>query len=132
MITATSETLDLLVNYPWPGNVRELRNAIERAVLLTDHELLTLQDLPVEIRSAARADVVAASEPGRAFELPEGGVVLDDVERHLVAQALDRAGGNRTRAARLLGMNRDQIRYRIEKYRLESPSRGGSNGGEAD
>jgi DNA-binding NtrC family response regulator len=120
----TPAARERLAGYAWPGNVRELRNAIERAVLLGEHELLDVDDLPLEIgQNAWRA---GAAEPGTppGFELPAEGVVLADVERHLVVQALRRARGNRTRAARLLGMNRDQIRYRIEKFGIESPVEG--------
>lgn len=60
----------------------------------------------------------AAGGSGDPFELPAGGVDLEDLERSLVAQALRRAGGNQTKAAGLLGLNRDQIRYRIEKFGL--------------
>jgi DNA-binding NtrC family response regulator len=114
--------VELMKAYSWPGNVRELRNAIERAVLLTDHDVLTVKDLPEEIRRGAGTEAGLAGEAGEAFRLPKSGVHLDEVEKHLVAQALDRARGNRTRAARLLGLNRDQIRYRIEKFHLEENS----------
>jgi two-component system, NtrC family, response regulator AtoC len=110
----TPEALEVLSSYSWPGNVRELRNMIERAVLLSDSE--ALQPADFDSLAPARAAVGGAHGP---FELPIGGVVLDDVERSLVVQALDRAGGNRTRAAALLGLHRDQIRYRIEKFGLK-------------
>jgi transcriptional regulator with GAF, ATPase, and Fis domain len=113
-------TLELMKHYAWPGNVRELRNAIERAVLLTDGDRLSRLDLPSEIRSAKdRLDETSNAGSG-AFSLPPAGIVLEDLERQLVVQALERARGNRTRAAQLLGLNRDQIRYRIEKFSLGS------------
>ena len=99
----------------WPGNVRELRNAIERAVLLTDGDRIAARDLPADIG----VGVNGGSSGGRGLKLPPGGLVFDQLERELVRQALAASRGNRTRAARLLGMNRDQIRYRIEKYGLE-------------
>ena len=105
----------LMEAYPWPGNVRELRNAIERAVLLTDGETVAIRDLPVEIRSG----VGPVGDSAQSIELPRGGIVLEELERELLTQALRRARGNRTRAAKLLGMNRDQIRYRITKFKLE-------------
>jgi len=108
------ETLDVLSSYAWPGNVRELRNMIERAVLLSDADLLRPSDF--DSLTPARQTTTGSHGP---FELPIGGVVLDDVERSLVVQALERAGGNRTRAAALLGLHRDQIRYRIEKFGLK-------------
>jgi two-component system, NtrC family, response regulator AtoC len=100
----------VLEQYQWPGNVRELRNAIERAMLLIDREWLEPGDFTTLTRSV---------EPAQ-FLLPAEGVNLDEVERQLVTQALERAGGNQTMAAQLLGINRDQVRYRIEKFGLKT------------
>src|SRR6186713_1683591 len=102
----TPEALALLEQYRWPGNVRELRNAIERAMLLTDRELLVAEDFGTLSRGTITA----------TFRLPPEGVNLEEVERQLVVQALDRCGGNQTHAGYLLGINRDQVRYRIEKF----------------
>jgi DNA-binding NtrC family response regulator len=104
----TPEARALLEQYGWPGNVRELRNAIERAMLLADREWLGPEDFATLSRSATSA----------TFRLPPDGVSLEAVERQLVLQALERAGGNQTRAGFLLGINRDQVRYRIEKFGL--------------
>ncbi len=105
--------MERLKAYPWPGNVRELRNAVERAMLLAEGDELTLDHFPiVEKRSADLSESV---------ELPAGGIDLEQLERSLVVQALTRSGWNQTRAATLLGVNRDQIRYRIEKFKLEKP-----------
>ena len=101
----------LLDQYRWPGNVRELRNAIERAMLLADNGLLGVEDFATLSKSSAPA----------AFRLPPEGVDLETVERQLVVQALQRAGGNQTQAGHLLGINRDQVRYRIEKFGLAKP-----------
>ncbi|MBK7878284.1 MAG: sigma-54-dependent Fis family transcriptional regulator [Planctomycetes bacterium] len=109
--------LRLLQDYPWPGNVRELRNAVERAVLLSRTPVLGAADLPSEITGPRRAQ--PAGTVGASFALPRGGIVLEELERDLLRQALTTSHGNRTRAARLLGLNRDQIRYRIEKFGLE-------------
>jgi len=103
--------------YGRPGNVREQRNTIERAILLADEEWLSARDLPAEIRAAG--DRSPAGAAAGHFELPQGGVVLDEVEKNLLRQALERTNGNRTRAARLLGINRDRIRYRIRKFELD-------------
>jgi len=102
----------LLEQYGWPGNVRELRNAIERAMLLADHGLLGTEDFVTLSRGGT-------STP---FRLPAEGVNLEAVERQLLVQALERAGGNQTHAGHLLGINRDQVRYRIEKFGLTKPS----------
>ena len=99
----------LLQSYGWPGNVRELRNVVERAMLLAEEDRLEVRDF-------------GALKPGGVmgdpFELPANGVNLEELERSLVVQALRRSGGNQTKAAALLGLNRDQIRYRIEKFGL--------------
>jgi len=102
-----------LQTYGWPGNVRELRNAVERAMLLAEGDQLT-SDL-----------FTMMGGPGRlseAVELPATGINLEDLERSLVVQALERSAWNQTKAATLLGLNRDQIRYRIEKFKLERTS----------
>jgi two-component system response regulator AtoC len=99
----------VLQQYGWPGNIREVRNAVERAMLLADGEWLEPVDFPL-------MGTVAAGAPG--IGLPAEGVNLEDLERSLVTQALERSGGNQTRAAALLGLNRDQIRYRVEKFGL--------------
>ncbi len=101
-----------LVRYPWPGNVRELRNVIERAVLLEPGDCLGPRVFAGLLRVAADA---AVADP---FALPVGGISLSELERDLIGQALERAGGNRTRAAKLLGLTRDTLRYRLEKFDL--------------
>jgi two-component system, NtrC family, response regulator AtoC len=103
----SAEAFRALETLAWPGNVRELRNAVERAMLLTESRELTPADFLIG------APVPAS---GSVFELPPGGVDLEALEKDLVRQALQRTGRNQTQAARLLGMNRDQIRYRIEKF----------------
>jgi two-component system response regulator AtoC len=110
------DALAHLMQYPWPGNVRELRNAIERAMLLTEREWLAVDDFGTLSRTVTTA----------TFRLPPEGVNLEQVERQLLVQALERTGGNQTRAGALLGINRDQVRYRIEKFGLERPSAEGS------
>ena len=102
-----------LQEYGWPGNVRELRNVVERAMLLSDGERLEARDFAALTKGAGRADEV---------ELPPIGLDLEELEKSLVIQALRRCAGNQTRAAALLGLNRDQIRYRIEKFGLTTPT----------
>jgi two-component system, NtrC family, response regulator AtoC len=99
--------------YGWPGNVRELRNAVERAMLLAEGPTLTLGDFPVAAASPARLT--------EQVDLPASGIDLEQLERSLVVQALERSGWNQTKAAGMLGLNRDQIRYRVEKFKLEKP-----------
>ncbi|HEX7681888.1 MAG TPA: helix-turn-helix domain-containing protein, partial [Thermoanaerobaculia bacterium] len=105
--------IQALQAYGWPGNVRELRNAVERAMLLAEGSTLTVGDFPV-----ASAGHVRLTEQ---VDLPAGGIDLEQLERSLVVQALERSGWNQTRAAGMLGLNRDQIRYRLEKFKLEKP-----------
>ena len=104
-----------LVAYGWPGNVRELRNLVERAVLLAEHESLEPEDF--ETVHTLRAPTGPATDDGIA--LPLQGLSLENVEQRLVTLALERTKGNQTRAAALLGLNRDQIRYRIEKFGIK-------------
>ena len=106
----------LLGNYQWPGNVRELRNVIERAMLLGSGAAIDVEELPIELRQQ-RGEFAAAAH--RQFALPPEGLDFELLEKDLVRQALSRTQGNQTRAADLLGMNRDQIRYRIEKFDLQ-------------
>ncbi|MBM3779017.1 MAG: sigma-54-dependent Fis family transcriptional regulator [Acidimicrobiia bacterium] len=108
----TAEATRLLETYGWPGNVRELRNAVERAMLLVDAEWLKPDDFTTLTRTVG---------PATGFPLPPEGVNLEDVERQLLVQALDRAKGNQTQAGQMLGINRDQVRYRIEKFGLQLP-----------
>ena len=109
----SGEALGLLANYPWPGNVRELRNLIERIVILDPHEVIEADHLPPEVRYSRNA-----SATGATFVLPEDGCDLEQVEKSLIQQALDRTGGNQSAAARLLGITRYALRYRIEKHGL--------------
>ncbi len=102
----------LLDSYPWPGNVRELKNAVERAVLLAEGDQLGPEDFLALGAGTARTGTQVG------FRLPASGLDIHELERSLVEQALERTGGNQTRAGELLALNRDQIRYRIEKFKL--------------
>lgn len=105
--------LDRLHHHPWPGNVRELRNLCERLVVLFPGRTVEPDNLPAEFRAHSSA-------ANLGFQLPERGLVLDDLEANLIRQALVRARGNRSRAARLLGLTRDTLLYRMKKYALDS------------
>ncbi len=105
------EALAQLEACDWPGNVRELRNAVERAVLLAEGRILGPDDFRLPGPRAS----------GDAFRLMPGGLEFEELERSLVEQALELARWNRARAARLLGMPRDWLRYRVEKFGLEPP-----------
>jgi DNA-binding NtrC family response regulator len=112
------EALAAFRRYEWPGNVRELRNVIERAMILEDDATITTRYLPrglageLRLGSDARVDSDKSADD---FHLPADGVSLDEVEMSMVRQALKRSGGNQTRAAELLDISRDQLRYRMKK-----------------
>ncbi len=113
-VSATA--LEILQAYRWPGNVRELRNVVERAFILhAGAEELRPEHLPPELRGAAATAVRRADKP--ASVTPDG-LVLEDVERKLIQEALERASGNQSRAARLLGISRDTLRYRLKKHNM--------------
>lgn len=110
----------VIQSYGWPGNVRELRNLVERAVLMADDGMLQPSDFETILNASGATGGGTSSGGGGTFALPAEGVNLEDVERRLVEQALERVGGNQTKAATLLGLHRDQIRYRIEKFGLST------------
>ena len=107
------EALKRLEAHGWPGNVRELRNAVERAVLLADATVLRVEDFAG----------LGAGESAETHQLPAAGLRFDELERDLVGQALERTGWNTAAAAALLGVDRDWVRYRIERHRLRAPRR---------
>ncbi len=108
--TLEPETLQAMERYSWPGNARQLRNIIERILLLEDDETISLSHLPAEIRGAVERDPDVV--------LPPSGMDLEELERGLIVQALERTQGNKAAAARLLRVSRDTMRYRIEKHGL--------------
>jgi DNA-binding NtrC family response regulator len=137
------EVIETFRQYPWPGNVRELRNVIERVMILEDGDLITTTYLPrgfgrdgsdilqgtatvVPMNAQAgqkpsRVEFSSATDSSIPFRLPVEGLILDDVEMSFVRQALERSNGNQTRAAELLGISRDQLRYRLKKLEEALP-----------
>jgi two-component system response regulator AtoC len=128
----TEETRRLLMNYDWPGNVRELKNALERAMILEDGNQLRPDDLPFSVASGRSGAVVEESQmssrpetqstPGKRrlppLFIPEGGTSLEDVEHALVELALQQSHGNQIKAAKLLSISRDALRYKMKKFGL--------------
>lgn len=108
------DALQLLMAYSWPGNVRELRNLVERILILEQGDTIRLEHLPPEFVLPVTAQV-SALPAGGGFRLPPAGICLEDVEMDFVRQAMGLAGGNQTRAAQLLGISRDALRYRLQK-----------------
>ncbi|MBI4168513.1 MAG: sigma-54-dependent Fis family transcriptional regulator [Acidobacteria bacterium] len=111
----TGEALEHLMAYAWPGNVRELRNVIERAMILENKPEIALEDLPREIRDWVQQEDSVVPD---GFRLPESGFSLKQIEQEMVRQALDKTAGNQSRAARLLSVSRDTLRYKMKKYGL--------------
>lgn len=109
--TITKETAAMLNRYAWPGNVRELRNVMERVTILEEGQEILSTHLPDELQPGARP-----LDFSSGVQLPPAGVDLEELEKDLLRQALERTRGNRTRAAQLLSLTRDTLRYRIEKY----------------
>jgi two-component system response regulator AtoC len=100
------------VAYRWPGNVRELKNLIERAMILGDGDTLIMEHLPAEILNQGSGQ----GKKMEGFRIPPGGISLEKVEQDLVRQALEMTRGNQTKAAKLLDISRDALRYRLQKF----------------
>ena len=110
----SSEALKIMGNYDWPGNIRELENTVERAVILCGDEFVTPSYLPREMTGeAVRAQ-------GFAIDFPNEGISLEGLEKDLIEKALAKSGGNQTKAARLLGITRSALIYRMEKYSIST------------
>ncbi len=105
---ADSELMDFLKSYPWPGNVRQLRNCVESMFVMADSSTLTIDDLPDTIWLEQRQDAARITIPD--------GFTLEDVERAVVCQTLDRCHGNRTRAAKTLGISVRTLQRRLKKW----------------
>ncbi|MEJ7624968.1 MAG: sigma-54 dependent transcriptional regulator [Pyrinomonadaceae bacterium] len=101
----------LLEDYAYPGNVRQLESALERAILLCENDIVTLDDLPPEMTQGT-----TAASANDLFKLPPEGVNFEDVERSLIMQAMDRTDNNITKSARLLGLTFRTLQYRLEKF----------------
>jgi DNA-binding NtrC family response regulator len=139
----TPETRDLLSSYDWPGNVRELKNAIERAMILEDDDMLRPIYLPFSVGSplssltafevssggnVAAGTSIISQQPQEVqvvngkniprLSIPEGGTSLEEIERTLVEMSMHQANRNQTQAAKLLDISRDALRYKLKKFGL--------------
>ena len=103
------EAARVLLSHDWPGNVRELRNAIERAMILEDSRMITPTSLPLALDHPA----ITAATPAAT-----SGLSLYEQERRLLMEALEKTGGNQTKAAKLLDITRDTLRYKMKKFQL--------------
>ncbi|MET0089332.1 MAG: sigma-54 dependent transcriptional regulator [Candidatus Thiodiazotropha sp.] len=112
----SKSVLKLLNSYAWPGNVRELKNLAERMLILFSGKRIEIENLPSEFRALPRQKALGDGQ----FVLPDQGISMDQLEANLIQQALMKTLGNRSKAARLLGLTRDTLLYRMKKYAIES------------
>jgi transcriptional regulator with PAS, ATPase and Fis domain len=124
----TPEARAVMLDYAWPGNVRQLESAIERAILLAESDLISIEDLPLEVRQEARPVMEGA------FKLPSEGISFEEFERNLIMQAMERTDHNITKAAKLLGLTFRTLQYRLEKFGIKRADRkhAGDDGGEGE
>jgi Nif-specific regulatory protein len=112
----SKEARELLLSCAWLGNVRELENVLERAVILCQGTRVTVQDLPLSLREQPQVQPLSSE----AFRLPPGGIVLAELEKQILVQALEQAKNNKVKAGRLLGLSRTQLRTRMKNHGLEA------------
>ncbi|KAA3620405.1 MAG: sigma-54-dependent Fis family transcriptional regulator [Calditrichaeota bacterium] len=103
-----NEALQKLQRYDWPGNVRELENVIERSLIMAGNEPITISDLPPYLQEERETPTL--------FDIPEGGIILEDLEKKLIQSAIDKAEGNKSRAAQLLGITRRKLYSMMERF----------------
>ncbi|MGH9673738.1 MAG: helix-turn-helix domain-containing protein, partial [Bryobacteraceae bacterium] len=108
----SAEAVERLMSYHWPGNVRELENVIERSLVLSAGERLEAADIRLETEARGRM-------AEGLFSLPEG-MTLDQFEQAILREALRKANGNKSQAARLLGLSRNALRYRLAQMGMDS------------
>jgi two-component system NtrC family response regulator len=109
----SKEAIDVLMKYNYPGNVRELENIIERAVVLTRGKVITLNDLPMNIKGFKEEKTLAALGKGTLTEQ------IEAIEKQLIFDALQQSGGNQTKAGKLLGLTERNLRYKLKKYNIK-------------
>ncbi len=125
-ITMTPEAERLFNEYAFPGNVRQLESAVERAILLSEDNTITVDDLPPEMMQGGVRAVSGDSQ----FKLPAEGINFEDVERGLILQAMERTDNNITKAAKLLGLTFRTLQYRLEKFGIKRDDAGTEEGEE--
>ncbi|MGC8811679.1 MAG: sigma-54 dependent transcriptional regulator [bacterium] len=113
IVGVSDKTLNFLLNYPWPGNIRELKNVLERAFIICDEGWIEPEHLPPELINTFPDSGQTIS----SWKLPPQGISLRELESDLIRQALERSGGNQVKAAKLLGLGRDALRYRLKKIK---------------
>ncbi len=103
-------TIEVMTDYGWPGNIRELENAVERAVVLSEKEIILPEHLPFGLSTKPKAEVTVLQDGVRIKEM------MEDLERQEVVRALEKSDWNQTRAAKLLGLSRSSLRYKMKKF----------------
>lgn len=111
----SNDAINILKKYSWPGNIRELKNVCERAAAFMPGETVSADKLPLELRVRISSDISSTG-----FKLPADGIKLEALEIDLIHQALEMAEGNKSKAARLLGLSRDAFLYRMKKHDIHS------------
>lgn len=114
------QSLTLLAAYPWPGNVRELENLVQRLIIMREGEIITADELPDKMRTGTVL-CPGSGRSGSIVNLPDDGYSLEQLEREVVVQALERTAWNQTAAARFLRIPRHTLIYRMEKYEIAAP-----------
>jgi len=110
----TPDALEGLMNYRWPGNIRELRTAIEHSVVLARGDRITFRDLPVNVRNGN-----ASGDPSKPGPAPKNNLSVKEAEKQLIIRALKESDGNRTKAAKKLGLSRRTLHRKLHTYNLE-------------
>ncbi len=105
--------MKMIMQYDWPGNIRELRNVIERAMIFEDQDMIMVERLPAEIIASSNRQ---SSTESFEFKIPPDGIDIEEVEKELIRQALAMSKGNQSKAARLLNIGVDAMRYRMKKF----------------
>jgi DNA-binding NtrC family response regulator len=116
MTRISPEAEKILISYRWPGNIRELRNLLERLVVLEGAEEIVPEHLPNWL--IGKAGIITPPLRG-GITIPAQGLSLDELEKDLIIQALERTNNNKTQAAKLLGLSYDTFRYQVKKFGLE-------------
>lgn len=111
------EALEMMINYSWPGNVRELRNTIERAVLLANGDELKPEHL--NFLEKDKRTSITLNDDEYVLKIPRTGITMDQVVRDLIIQTLEITEGNQIQAAKILGISRSKLRYRMEQLKIE-------------
>ena len=112
------EAMEYLLAYDWPGNVRELKNVIERAILLNREGYITVEDFPGEISGSLKRSKDNEYLDLINLSLPRGGISLELIEKEIIRKSLEMTGGNQSKAAQMLRISRDALRYRMDKFNL--------------